>query len=329
MAAETLTTGMVLGKFMPPHLGHVYLVDFARHFVDDLVIVVDSLPGQPIDGELRVRWLREMFPHVRVVHLSEGNPQYPEQTPDFWQIWKGSLQRILPFSPNYVLASEVYGRNLADVLGATFIPVDPARNAVPVSGTAIRNAPLRHWEYLPRSVRPYFAKRICVFGPESTGKSSLTRQLAEHYKTVGVPEFARTFLESRGGTIGPEDISIIARGQMASEAALAFHSNRLLFCDTDILLTSIWSDWLFQACPDWIHQAIERQVYDLYLVTDVDVPWVSDSVRYLLEERQSFLDRCLAELGWRRRPFVRISGNREDRFESAVAAVDDLLSGLL
>lgn len=320
------TRGMVLGKFMPPHTGHRYLFDFARHYVDDLTIVVETERDQPIPGHLRFQWVRDMCPNVRVVHLTDENPQDPSEHPEFWQIWHDSLRRILPFDPDYVFASEEYGWKLAEVLNAQFVPVDIDRSVMPVSGTAVRENPLENWEYIPRVARPYFVRRVCVFGPESTGKSTLAQNLAEHYGTCHVPEYARTHLELRGGELREADMEHIARGQMASEDAIAFTANRLLICDTDLLTTTIWSDWLYGRCPDWISAEANRRRYDLYLVTDVDVPWVEDCVRYLPEERQSFLDRCISELKRDGRPFVRLSGSWQQRFDAAVAAVDDMLS---
>ena len=79
---------MVLGKFLPPHLGHVYLIEFAREYVDDLSVVVGTLRAEPIPGELRFLWMRELFPDVRVVHLTDENPQHPEEHPEFWRIWQ-------------------------------------------------------------------------------------------------------------------------------------------------------------------------------------------------------------------------------------------------
>ena len=85
-------------------------------------------------------------------------------------------------------------------------------------------------------------KRVCVFGPESTGKSTLARRLAAEFDTVYVAEFAREWLNPKGGVCDVDDIPIIARGQAASEDALARKANRILFCDTDLLLTTIWSE---------------------------------------------------------------------------------------
>lgn len=310
---------------MPPHLGHVYLIDFARHYADRLAVVMDSLASQPIPGSVRFAWLREMFPGVELFHLVE-KPQDPAEHPDFWQIWHDSLRKVLPFQPDFVFASETYGRKLAEVMGASFVPVDVDRTAMPVSGTAIRQDPLAHWKYLPRVVRPYFVRRICIFGPESTGKTTLARQLAEHFQTVWVPEYARTHLELQSGDIGPDDISLIARGQMASEDALAYNAQRVLFCDTDLILTTIWSDRLFGSCPDWIRDEAERRLYDLYLLTDIDVPWVADAVRYLPEDRRAFADTCERELVSRNRRFVRIGGDWDERFRSAVRAVEQVLT---
>ncbi|MFK7767825.1 MAG: AAA family ATPase [Mariniblastus sp.] len=326
----TRTTGMVLGKFMPPHLGHVYLFEFAKNYVDDLAIVVETQRDQPIPGKLRFNWVREMFPDVQVLHLTDENPQEPSEHPDFWKIWQHSLNRILPFEPDFLFASEQYGWKLAEVMNAKFIPVDVDRNIMPVSGTEVRNDPLGNWKYIPRVARPYFAKRICIFGPESTGKSTLCKQLAAHFETVYVPEYARTHIEMHSKHCGHElsldDIPLIARGQMAAEDAIAFNANRVLFCDTDLTATTIWSEWLFKSCPTWIAKEADRRHYDLYLLTDVDVPWVDDVVRYLPEERTSFLERCKHELKSRNRDFVLLSGDWQTRFDTAVRAVGRVLA---
>lgn len=321
-----MTHGMVLGKFLPPHSGHVYLVEFARRWVDRLTVVVGTLEREPIPGAQRFAWMQEMFPGAHVVHLQDENPQDPSEHPDFWNIWRTSLQRVLPDSAplTHVFASEPYGERLAAELGARFIPVDLSRTARPVSGTAVREDPWRNWSFLPPVVRPYFLRRVCIFGPESTGKSTLTAALARHYGTVAVPEYARTLLEWRQGELLEEDIEAIARGQRASEDALARQARHLLFCDTDLLSTRIWSEVMFDRSPAWIAQEARRRHYDLTLLLDVDVPWVGDTVRYLPEQRRSFFERCEAALRAHDRPYVVVRGSWEERWRTATAAVDDL-----
>ena len=321
-----MSTGMLLGKFLPPHLGHVYLVEFAHHFVDRLSVVVCSLEREPIPGELRHRWMRELFPFDDVIHLTDELPQVPCEHPDFWGRWRAALTRVLPGRPDYVFASEDYGWKLAEVLGATFIPVDRARSVVPARGTAIRADPRAHWDYLPRCVRPYFLKRVCVFGPESTGKSTLARRLADHFGGGLVPEYARTLLEAQHGRLDADDIPRIARGQAASEEALARNARGVLFCDTDVLTTLIWSETLYGSSPAWVRDEAARRTYDLYLLLDVDVPWVGDVVRYLPEDRRAFFDRCRSELEARGRRYVAVRGGWDERFETARRAVAELLA---
>ncbi|MCI0529484.1 MAG: AAA family ATPase, partial [Nitrospira sp.] len=268
-------TGLIIGKFMPPHLGHQYLIDFARCFVEQLTVLVCSIKVEPIPGELRYGWVQEMFPDVKVLHVTDENPQEPQEHPDFWQIWHDSIRRALPTGPDYVFASEGYGWKLAEILDACYIPVDHARRLVPMSGTLVRKDPMANWTYLPPCVRPYFVRRVCIFGPESTGKSTLAQHLAAHYKTVYVSEYARDLLDFKDGRCDPEDIPLIARGQIASEEALARQANRLLFCDTDLITTTIWSEILFGECPLWIREEADRRLYHLYLLTDIDAPWVA------------------------------------------------------
>lgn len=322
-----MTTGMVLGKFLPPHAGHRYLVDFARHYVDELTVVVGSLKAEPIPGSTRFEWMRELFlgSGVNVVHLDQELPQEPAEHPNFWKLWENALRPLLPARLDYVFASEDYGWKLAEVLDAQFVPVDIGRSVLPVSGTAIRNEPLKHWQYLPSCVRAHYVRRVCIFGPESTGKSTLANRLAEHFETVAVPEYARTLIESQNGKIELTDIPRIAAGQASSEDALARAANRVLICDTDLLLTTIWSHWLFETCPAEVSdQAVQRQ-YDLYLLTDVDVPWVEDQVRYLPEDRRNFFARCESVLQENKCLYRMIRGDWDSRFQQAVGAIRDIL----
>lgn len=323
-----MTTGMVLGKFLPPHAGHAYLVNFAKRFADRMTVVVGTLEREEIPGELRYQWMRELFesPSVEVVHLDEELPQDPSEHPEFWKLWREALRPLVPLDLDYVFASEVYGWKLAEVLGATFVPVDIDRGVVPVSGTKIRNDPWAHWRYLPENVRRHFLRRVCVFGPESTGKSTLARQLADHFHTTFVPEYARTLIESQQGDIHACDMQKIARGQVASEEAIASHADRLLICDTDPLLTTIWSDWLFGTCDEVVTEIARNQDYDLYLLTDVDVPWVADQVRYAPNDREGFLYRCESALRREQRPFVKLSGDWDRRMQTAVNAVEQLMA---
>jgi NadR type nicotinamide-nucleotide adenylyltransferase len=321
-----MTRGMVLGKFMPPHAGHVYLCEFARRWVDDLTIVVGTLEAEPIRGDLRFAWMKELFPFDHVVHLTDENPQYPHEHPDFWAIWRASLERVLPSRPDVVFASEDYGEKLAEVLGARFVAVDQARSVVPVSGTAIREHPMRHWEHIPRCVRPYFVRRVSVVGPESTGKTTLARRLAERFETVWVPEWARTLLERRKGALEGLDWTDIVRGQVASEEALARNANRVLFCDTDPIVTPLWAEALLGACPPAVRAAASdaARVYDLTLLCAPDVPWVADEVRYLPGGSAAFFERCEGALRRAGRTYAILRGSwaeREARAAELVAAL--------
>jgi NadR type nicotinamide-nucleotide adenylyltransferase len=321
---------MILGKFMPPHLGHVYLADFARNFCDRLTILVCSIAREPIPGVLRYQWMREMFPDCDVIHIQEELPQEPCEHPQFWPLWTAAIRRAIPTGPHFVFASEPYGQQLADVLGAKFMPVDIARDLVPISATAIRENPLANWRYIPPAVRPHYVKRICIFGPESTGKSTLARQLAEHFQTVYASEYARPLLDLKAGHCDPADFPFIARGQLACEDALARQANRVLFCDTDLLTTTIWHERLVGPCPTWLLEQAAARAYDLYLLLDIDVPWVNDGQRFFSSpaDRRTFFEACENTLKSHGKRYVIIRGNWEERLAHAIGEVNALLGNI-
>lgn len=322
---KTKTTGLVIGKFMPPHIGHQYLVDFATNYADKLTVLVCSLKNEPIPGELRYAWMKEMFPNADVKHCTDENPAYPEEDPEFWSIWKTTINKYVPNGANYLFASERYGEKLAEVIGAKFIPTPDDRSIIDVSATKIRKEPMKNWSYIPDIVKPYYVKNVCVFGPESTGKSTLTKKLAKQFRTVYAPEFARTLLEIKGGQCNYEDIDLIAKGQIASQKALAKKANKVLISDTDVLTTQIWSELLFKKCPNWIKEEAKKQTINLYLVMDTDVPFVKDAQRYGGDKRQLSFEICVKELKKHDKKFVIISGDFDERFRKATEEINRLL----
>ena len=309
---------------MPPHAGHCYLLDFASAYCPDLTVVVGSLAAEPIPGELRFQWMRQLYPQLNVVHLTDENPQLPHEHPDFWNIWKSSLERVLPKPIDYLFASEDYGAKLAEVLGATFIPCNGMREVVPVSGTEIRESPRKHWGHIPMIARPYFCKKVLVFGPESTGKTTLCKMLTAEFDGALVPEYARTWLKGREDNFGLADMEIIAKGQCAAEAAALKRGKPFVFCDTDALTTALWCQELFGSGPESVSRLAAESSYDLVLLLDVDVPWVDDALRLRPENREQFMERCKQALVEAGREFVVVSGDWDARWEVVVGVVGGL-----
>ena len=320
------TTGMVLGKFLPPHLGHEYLIETAKAQVDQLYIVVDNIQTEVIDLKLRLKWMKEICPEAVVVTLPHELPQYPHEAPnDFWQQWDTMLKSVLKTKIDYVFASEHYGKKLADGLGAHFVMVDLKRQQVPISASKIRSNPYQYRNYISKVARPYFCKKVCVYGPESTGKSTLTQQLAEYYNTYYVPEYAREIIEKRGGHLKYEDMTAIGIGHQKEIDHGILQADGLLIVDTDAITSRIWSKELFGRSPAILDKIIKDTTFDLYLLLDVDVSWVEDIVRYFPKEREQFFQKCENELKRLNKHYNIISGNWDERFKMSVNAIDNIL----
>jgi NadR type nicotinamide-nucleotide adenylyltransferase len=209
---------------------------------------------------------------------------------------------------------------LARQLGARYVAVDKERQAVPVSSTEIRSDPLASWRFLPPCVRAHYALRVHVVGAEQTGKTTLVRHLAQHYRTAGTTEYARTLYPTGNGWQAT-DTQVIARAQVAQEAALARQCNRVLFCDTDLLSVELWSERLFGGAPSWVGEKAARPG-DLYLLMDTDGPATGADFP---EDRQRLQQRLAEELVARNLPYRRLSGTWKEREAAAIQAVDTLL----
>lgn len=310
---------------MPPHRGHQFLIETARSRVDHLTVILFTKAHEPIPGDLRAGWMRKLFPDLEILHSRDEHP-VDFDDPLVWDLWIPSIRKVYPQGPELVFSSEDYGEELARRLGASHQSVDRDRRTVPVCAELIRQRPLDHWELLPPCVRPYYVKRVCLIGAESTGKTTLAAALAAHFDTVWVPEFARDYLQNHGGVCTWEDMVTIARGQAGAEETLAEQANRVLFCDTELLTTSLWSERYFCSCPEQVRNMGLQHRYDLYLLCSPDMPWMADGLRDSPHQRQWFHERFLQEMKQRRLPYVIVSGSAEQRMAEAVAAARRVLS---
>lgn len=161
---DEMSRGVIIGRFNPPHSGHVYLIEFAQARVDELYIFICTLPRDEIAGELRFSWMQELFPNVRLIHISEENPLASREKPGALKIWAETVLRELPDKqPDYLFASEDYGPAFARELGAEFVPVDLDRHAHPISSSAIRDNFLNLfacWSFIPPPIRAWFFRKL-------------------------------------------------------------------------------------------------------------------------------------------------------------------------
>lgn len=173
-------------------------------------------------------------------------------------------------------------------------------------------------------------KRVVLTGSESTGKTTLARQLAQHYATTWVPEFVRDYAAAKGRALEFSDHAPIARGQIAREdeyvVSAESHGARLLVLDTDLLSTAVYCAHYYGQCPTWIEEAARARHPDLYLVMDIDIPWEPDPQRdrgHLRPEMHELFLDAVRRSGAR---FMVIGGSGDARYESAVAALDTMLN---
>ena len=170
---------------------------------------------------------------------------------------------------------------------------------------------------------------VVLFGPESTGKTTLAKKLALHYNSFWVPEFSRTYAEEKlkaGTLLTKKDVLPIAIGQMELENSFSEKAKGILFYDTNLLETKVYSEYIYGGyCPDILKTSVENIHYDLYLLTDIDIPWEYDSVRSSDNDRKNMFDRFKNELEVHKLPYILLSGSKESRLNNAIKHVDLLL----
>jgi NadR type nicotinamide-nucleotide adenylyltransferase len=165
--------------------------------------------------------------------------------------------------------------------------------------------------------------KIAITGPESTGKSRLAEELAAHYRTVYVPEFARSYIDKLDRPYNQADILEIAKGQIGLEVLMFPKANRLLFCDTELIVTKIWSEVKYGICDPWILNRISENKYDLFLLCNIDLPWEADPQREHPHMREKLFRLYHDELAKRGFVFKIVSGLEKERLKNAIELIEN------
>jgi len=344
--------GLVIGKFYPPHAGHHHLIDAAAEACERVTVVVAAASVESIPLADRTAWLREAHPQARV-HFAPvvDDVEIDYGSDEVWarhvEVFRHGLRQYWGSEPGIdaVFSSEPYGAELARRFGAVSVAVDPARERVPVSGTAVRDDPAGNWGFLSPAVRAALVKRVVVVGAESSGTTTLARDLAGAFAARGgvwadtrwVPEYGRTYCEEKLAAVrqrdpearledlewAPEEFALITDRQLAWEEAAARVSSPLLVCDTDAFATALWHERYLGGVPP----VPSRARHDLWILTDVrDVPFEQDGWRDGEKIRHAMHARFTEELTVRNLPHLLVQGTPETRLARAVEAVDALLA---
>ncbi|MEJ7645223.1 MAG: AAA family ATPase [Chryseolinea sp.] len=318
--------GLVIGKFMPVHLGHVALIEFAASRCDELIVSMSFTEADPIPATLRFSWLTILFANHKVIKPAMVKDDFDNDSLPLLQrvtLWSDFIRATFG-EIDIIFSSEDYGQPFAESLGARHVSFDLLRQKVPISASEIRRHPLKHWEFIPRPVRPFFVKKICLYGPESTGKSTLAMKLAARYDTEFVPEVAREFITNNDFSFDEIVKIAVAHDERISEKSQL--ANKLLFCDTDVITTQIYSQHYLGAVPKILYDIEEETTYALYFLLDIDVEWVADGLRDLGHVRETMLSVFREELLRRKVPFIFVRGDYEMREQMMVKEIDKLMN---
>lgn len=167
--------------------------------------------------------------------------------------------------------------------------------------------------------------KVGIIGPESTGKTALAQKLAEEYKTLWVPEYAREYLTNLDRPYVQTDLLEIAQGQIDSVKAARKKANRVLFIDTDLHVIKVWSDYKYGNCDPWIIQKLQMNVCDIYLLTYHDIPYEDDPLRENPDDRDVLFDMYEKLVNNRNLSYMVMRGSLEERVKAAKSYINRLL----
>ncbi len=314
--------GLVIGKFLPLHKGHIALIEFALQHCDYLTVLVCYFEKEIIPGEIRLEWLNESFArNERVTNIAfpyndDELPNTSVSSKETALLWARAISGKIPLI-DIVFSSETYGDFLAEYFNCEHLLFDQARKMFPIAASQIMKDPFLYWDFLANATRPFFVKKIAVAGTESTGKTTITEKLAKIFDAGFLHETAREIIEETEACIF-EDLEVIASLQAKSILKRLKTANKLLFVDTELNITKSYSNFFFQkelVVDDWVEAANK---FDLYLYLEKDCPFIQDGTRLNETERNKLDDSHRDQFEKAGIHVISINGTWEERLNKSV-----------
>jgi HTH-type transcriptional regulator, transcriptional repressor of NAD biosynthesis genes len=311
--------GIVIGKFLPLHKGHTALIDFALKHCNELIILIEASDNDSIPGRLRYQWLSEIY-EIKRVHIEYTGAVIPDLK-DSAKIWADYLSEKYP-DLNIIFSSNESGKELARYLNIEYICFDKERKQINISSSDLRKNPYKYWFFLPEAVRPFYVKKVCIYGYGTHGKSDLTEKLAGYYETEFVHKMVHDIIGEKN--IKYEDISKIAQAHASEILQKQKTANKVLFCDTDFITAKIFSSHYFKKepnFPEWVEKANN---YDLYLFYEADIsnPARTDRASELMHEHKKWFFSGMEKDGIN---YFLINGSLDEMFIKSCNAVNQLI----
>jgi HTH-type transcriptional regulator, transcriptional repressor of NAD biosynthesis genes len=325
-----MTNAFVLMTAMPPTMGHLNLIRFAASLPARRThVIVCTQPGEPFTWQ-RVVALKEAtrdLPLVHIHNLHRTMEQDPS-APGFWEMWDKNMTDFGMVGGDLFVTSEPYGATVAERMNGVFMPYDPNRELHPAKATAVREDVLANWDYIIPEFRQYLAPTITIFGAESTGKTTLSKSLAQTVEGHWLFEWARPYLETVGKEITRDKMMRIWEGQAATQTHLLV-TKPFVIQDTDLFSTiGYWEQPHWKAdlgnCPKGLISDATVLKSDLYIILKSNIPFEPDDIRYGIDKRES-PDTYWLDLAEKYHlPYVIIESNdREERLAQAHGIVLD------
>lgn len=323
--------GLVLGKFYPLHAGHERLIAEARKRCTDLTILIGGSISESIPLEVRYRWLLDRYKGFPDIEVRMCWDEIPDDFGDD-EVW---IKHIVLFQealgthqPDVIFSSERYGDELANRMDCRHELIDINRDIVPISASVIRAYPVPHWPKLNSDVQAYLAKRIVIIGAESTGTTTLAKDLANELDSpFFVEEYGRKYSEEnlQGDSWKDSDFVQIAARQQRREQDLAHASGPYLICDTNAWATQLWQEYYMGHVSPDVQWIAEQCKADLYILTNEDIPYVQDGTRDGGPMIRRWMNQEFRErLAYAGVPWIEVRGTPGVRVEQAKRAVQKL-----
>lgn len=338
-------TGVFAGKFLPPHRGHLSQIINSATQCETLYVVVSDNKnvtakickegGLPLmSADLRVKWLSQElqgFNHIQIVLLDETDiPEYPRG----WGYWAYALKLNISKKIDIIFSGDKEYENGYRFFfpEAEFKLFDYQRERYPVSATIIRENPFKYWDYILGSARPFFAKKVLITGTESCGKTTTTKYLGKIFYTSWSEEvgryYATRFLGGNESVYTEKDFARIAYMQYESDMDALQKANKIVFYDTDAVVTQYYAQLYLGKNVDIVDKFIDPTRYDAVMMFAPSVPWVDDGMRFNggQRKREELNERLLwMYKGYGFKNINVFYGNYHDRLEKCINLANNLI----